>query len=115
MLSLQSCLTICNPMDCSPLGSSVHEVIPAILLEWVAISFSKGSSPTRDGTHVSCASYLIGGFYTTDLGKKPENSLQMIEYSVNNSTTSYVPKKNENMPSQKHVYTKNNEYTYMYN
>ena len=67
MLSLQSCLTICNPMDCSPLGSSVHEIIPARLLEWVAISFSKGSSPTRDGTHVSC---IVGGFFTTEpLGK----------------------------------------------
>ena len=97
-------------MDCSPLGSSVHEIFPARLLEWVAISFSKGSSPTKDGTHVSCASCLTGEFFTADLGERPENSLQMIEYRVNNSTTSYVPKKNENMPSQKHLCTKKNEY-----
>ena len=39
----QSCLTLCNPMDCSPPGSSVHGILQAIL-EWVAISYSKGSS-----------------------------------------------------------------------
>ena len=39
----------------------------------------------------------------------------MIEYRVKNSTTSYAPKQNENLPSQKHVFTKKNEYTFMYN
>ena len=38
--SLQLCLTLCNPMDCSPPGSSVDGILQAILLEWVAISFS---------------------------------------------------------------------------
>ena len=38
--SLQSCLTLCNPMDCSPPGSSVHEILQARILEWVVISFS---------------------------------------------------------------------------
>ena len=37
----QSCLTLCNPMDCSPLGSSVHEILQARILEWVAILFSR--------------------------------------------------------------------------
>ena len=37
----QSCLTLCNPMDCSPAGSSVHEVSQARILEWVAISSSR--------------------------------------------------------------------------
>ena len=36
--SLQLCLTLCNHMDCSPLGSSVHEILQARILEWVAIS-----------------------------------------------------------------------------
>ena len=36
----QSCLTLCKLMDCSPPGSSVHEILPARILEWVAISFS---------------------------------------------------------------------------
>ena len=49
----QSCLTLCNPVDCSPPGSSVHGVLQARILEWVAISFSRGSSRPRDRTPVS--------------------------------------------------------------
>ena len=41
-------------MDCSPPGSSVHGIVQATILEWVAISFSRGSSWIRDGTQVSC-------------------------------------------------------------
>ena len=40
----QSCPTLCNPMDCSPPGSSVHGIFQARVLEWVAISFSGGPS-----------------------------------------------------------------------
>ena len=43
-------LTLCDLMDCSPPGSSVHGVLQARLLEWVAISFSRGSSQPRDQT-----------------------------------------------------------------
>ena len=46
--SLQSCPTLCDPMDCSPPGSSVHDVIQSRILEWVAMSFSRGSSQQRD-------------------------------------------------------------------
>ena len=49
----QSCQTLCNPMDCSPSGSSVHGIFQARALEWVAISFSRGSSQPRDQTRVS--------------------------------------------------------------
>ena len=52
----QSYPTLCNPMDCSPPGSSVHGISQAGILEWVAISFSRGSSQLRDRTHVSCIS-----------------------------------------------------------
>ena len=45
VLITQSCLTLCNPMDCSPPGSSVHGPLQARILEWVAIPFSRGSSP----------------------------------------------------------------------
>ena len=48
-------------MDCSPPRSSVHEILPERILEWVAIPFSKGSSWPRDWTQVSC---LAGGFFT---------------------------------------------------
>ena len=50
----QSCLTLCDPMDCSPPGSSVHGIFQAIVLEWIAISFSRVSSQPRDQTQVSC-------------------------------------------------------------
>ena len=49
----QSCPTLCDPMDCSLPGSSVHEIFQAIVLEWVAISFSRGSSQLRDRTWAS--------------------------------------------------------------
>ena len=52
--SLQLCLTLCDPMDCSLPGSSVHGIPQARILEWVAISFSRVFSPTRDRTQVSC-------------------------------------------------------------
>ena len=42
--SLQSCLTLCDPVDCSPPGSSVHGILQARRLEWVAMSSSRGSS-----------------------------------------------------------------------
>jgi len=49
----QSCPTLCNPTDCSPPGSSVHGILQARILEWIAISFSRGPSQPRDQTHVS--------------------------------------------------------------
>ena len=50
----QSCPILCDPMDCSLPGSSVHGIFQARVLEWVAISFSRGSSWPRDWTWVSC-------------------------------------------------------------
>ena len=46
----QSCPTLCNLMDCSPPGSSVHRILQARILEWVATPFSRGSSQCRDQT-----------------------------------------------------------------
>ena len=46
--SLQLCPTLCDPMGGSPPGSSVHGILQARILEWVAISFSRGSSQPRD-------------------------------------------------------------------
>ena len=50
----------CNPRDYSPPGSSVHGIIQARTLEWVAIPFSRASSQPRDGTQVSC---IAGRFF----------------------------------------------------
>ena len=52
--SLQSCPTLCDPMDYGPLGSSVHGLLQAKILEWVAISSSRGSFQSRDWTHIFC-------------------------------------------------------------
>ena len=52
-VSLQSCSTLCDPMDCSLPGSSVHGILQARMLKWVFIPFSRGSSRPKDGTHVS--------------------------------------------------------------
>ena len=53
-LVAKSCLTLCDPMDCSPPGPSDHGIFQARILEWVAISFSRGSSQPRNQTCVSC-------------------------------------------------------------
>ena len=57
----QSCPTLCNPVDCSLPGSSVHAIFQARILEWVAVSFSRGSSQLRDQTQVSC---IVGRHFT---------------------------------------------------
>ena len=56
--SLQLCLTLCNPVDCSSPGSSVHGILQAGILEWVAVPSSRGSSRPRDQTRVSHISYI---------------------------------------------------------
>jgi len=60
-LVAKSCPTLCDLMDCSLPGSSVHEVFQARILEWMAISFSRGSSRPRNRTHVFC---IASGFFT---------------------------------------------------
>ena len=59
VLSLQSCLTLCALTDYSLPGSSVHGILQTRILEWVAISFSKGSSQPRDQTWVSLIAQLV--------------------------------------------------------
>ena len=69
--SLQSCLTLCDPKDCSPQGSSVHEISQASILEWAAISSYRGSSQLRDGNCVFCISYISRRFFTAEPSGKP--------------------------------------------
>ena len=61
VLVVQSCLTLCDPTDCSSPGFSVHGVAQARILGWVAIPSSRGSSWPRDGAWVSC---IAGRFFT---------------------------------------------------
>ena len=61
VLVVQSCPTVCDPMDCIPPDFSVHRILQARMLAWVAISFSRGSSWPRDRTQVSC---IVGRLFT---------------------------------------------------
>jgi len=54
VLVIQSCPTLCNPMDCSPLGSPVHGILQARILKWVVISFARISLWPRDWIWISC-------------------------------------------------------------
>ena len=58
VLVTQTCPTLCDSMDCSPSGSFVHRIFQARILEWVATSFSRGSSQPRDGTWFECRQIL---------------------------------------------------------
>ena len=60
---LQVCPTLCDPRDCSPPGSSVHGILQARLLEWVAMPSLRGSSQPRDQTHISCVSCIGRRFF----------------------------------------------------
>ena len=68
--SLQLCPFLCDPVDCSLPGSSVHGILQARILEWVAMPSSRGSSRLRDRTHVSWSSCFAGRFFTTEPPKK---------------------------------------------
>ena len=71
VLIAQLYLTLCNPMDCSPPGKFVHEILQARILEWVAISFSMGWSQSRDWNFISHVSCVARGFFTTEPPGKP--------------------------------------------
>ena len=62
----QSCLTFCDPVDCSPPGSSVYGISPARILEWVVIFSSRGSSRPGAQTCISQVSCSAGPFFTTE-------------------------------------------------
>ena len=61
----QSCPTLCDPMDYSLPNSSIHGIFQARILEWVAISFSMGSSQPRDRTLVSCTASRLFTVWAT--------------------------------------------------
>ena len=77
MLSLQSCPILSNPRDCSPPGSSVHGILQARILEWVAIPFSRGS-------HLLCPLHWQEGSFPLappgkPLGSDASSSLFVLE------------------------------------
>ena len=79
MLICLSCLTLCIPLDCSPLGSSVRGISQARILEWVAISSSRGSSWPRDWIHISYVSCIGRWVLLSATWDAPNNSNVMNE------------------------------------
>ena len=92
----QSCPTLCDPMDCSLPCSSLHGILQARVLEWVAISFSRGSPQPRDQTqvfYVSCAGRQVV-YHQCHLGspyifEKPLKSLSCVRLFVTPWTVAY--------------------------
>ena len=70
-LGTQLCLTLCVPTDCSPSGSSVHGILQARILEWVALPFSRGSSQHRGWILVS---RIVERFFTIWATRMPKNT-----------------------------------------
>ena len=95
----QSCPTLCDPVDCSPPGSSIHGILQARILECVAISFSRGSSQPRDRTQVSCIAGRCFNLWATR-----EAPLYSIENYIQYPMISHSGKE----------YLKNNVYIYIY-
>ena len=98
-LVTKSCPTLCDPVDYSPSGSSVHGVLQARILEWIVMSSSGGSSLPGDWTHVSC---LAGRFFTTEaLGNHP-HTLTFLSLSLSLSLYIYI-----------YIYTHTHTHTYI--
>ena len=91
VLVAQSYPILCHPLDCSPPDSSVHGILLARILEWVAIPFSRKSSQLRDGTPVFC---ITGRFFT----------VQESPIWPSNSTPRYMPPKIESKYSDTYTH-----------
>ena len=86
VLVSQSGPTLCNPMDFSPPGSSVHGILQARILEWVAISFSRGSARPRDKTWVSyIAGRLFSNWGTREVQRAKAYSILLLSDTHNNN------------------------------
>ena len=72
--TLQSCPNSLQPYDCSPPGFSVHGILQARILEWVAMPSFRLSSRPRNWTHISVSPALAGGFFTTSVPRQPYKS-----------------------------------------
>ena len=91
VLVAQLCPTLCHPQgDCSPLGSSVHVILQARILEWVAMPSSRGSSQPRDRTWVCCIAGRFLVVWTTRQGESATVSLfTWKSFLVSSLTVSY--------------------------
>ena len=97
---LQSCLTFCDPLDCSPPGSSVHGILQARIPKWVAISSPRGSFPSMDQTRISFVSFI---------GRQVLYCLLGNPISTFNVLVSSLPLPTLNLPSSQftqHIFTR---------
>ena len=83
----QSHLILCNPMDGNPPVSSVHGILQARILEWVATSYSRRSSWPRDWTQVSCVSCTAGRFFSTSTTWKTQDGAAAAAKSLRSCPT----------------------------
>ena len=86
VLCLVAYVPLCDPMDCSPTGSSVHGLLQARILEWVAMPSSRGSSQTRDQSQVS---RIAGGFFTVGATREGITRMHIARKSGNQFALSY--------------------------
>ena len=84
---LQSCPTLCDPMEHSLPGSSVHGLLQARTLEWVAMPSSRGSSQLRGGTHIFCGSCIAGRFSLPLSHQGSPSSMKPLQYEAPHTTT----------------------------
>ena len=84
---LQSCLPLCDLMDCSPPDSSVHGILQARILKCVAMPSSRGSSQPRDGTRIS-SDFSIAGMYSLVLSHQgsPNNTFYVKQNNFSTET-----------------------------
>ena len=80
--SLQPCLTLCDPMDCSPPGSSVHGIFQARILECVAISSSRRSSQGLNPCLLGLLCWQVGSLTLPQFGKPLLRTVLVIPYEV---------------------------------
>ena len=88
-------------MDCSPPGSSVHGISQARILEWVAISSSRGSSQPRDQTCISYSSCIASEFFTADLLGKPIPACKALIIELGRQNKDIQKSIKQYMPSSK--------------
>ena len=82
--SRQLCPSLCDPLDCSPAGSSVHGIPQARILECVPMPSSRRFSQPKDRVRVSCTSCIAGVFFTTEPQGKPHPPHTQPEYDLKN-------------------------------
>ena len=96
--SLQSCPTLCNPMDYSLPGSSVHGILQSKILEWVDLPSSRGSFQPRDWTFISCILHLQVGSLPLAPPGKPPKLLSFVLFRIHQSGSDRLYHGNKTTP-----------------